>query len=88
MSRGVCTVIFAFYFPTVLARMSFLICPCENMNASVFQMSCTPSAVFVAQPYPMPLLGTTFTLLPVQLLCRFQQPYFWLETPRQGPSAT
>jgi len=70
---GICTVIFAFFFPVVLARMKFLICPAENITATVFGMDCKPPHVFVPVPYalPRPLAGMVgferVTLLPVQL---------------------
>tara|TARA_B110001452_G_scaffold145152_1_gene120639 strand:+ start:180 stop:1505 length:1326 start_codon:yes stop_codon:yes gene_type:complete len=68
---GVCTVIFAFWFPVVLSRMSFLICPCEDLSTPIWRMACTPSDVFVPMPYPTPLLESLIgvgavTLRPVQ----------------------
>ena len=46
--------IFAFFFPVVLARMKFLICPAENISATVFGMDCKPPHVFVPVPYALP----------------------------------
>lgn len=70
---GVCTIIFAFFFPVALVHMKFLICPAEHMEHTIFGMDCKAPLVFTPAPYALPrpisaVLGIgQLTLLPVQL---------------------
>lgn len=72
---GLCTILFAFGFARVLCWdfFQFLICPCETLEGSLFQLRCSPPEVFVLSQYSMPwpldaLSGSdTVSLYPVQL---------------------
>jgi len=68
-----CTMLFAAVFPLALARWQFLTCPCTDLTANIFQISCDLPEVFTPALYALPpwvsrLAGTdTVTLLPIQI---------------------
>uniref|UniRef100_A0A7S0NMZ8 Phosphatidate cytidylyltransferase n=1 Tax=Calcidiscus leptoporus TaxID=127549 RepID=A0A7S0NMZ8_9EUKA len=71
---GLCTVLFAFIFPVFLARLPFLICPCEVLQlGGLFALQCKTPQVFLPENYHLPRLlrhawGSEFVaLLPIQI---------------------
>jgi phosphatidate cytidylyltransferase len=74
IGAAVLTVIFSFFFPLLLARFQWFICPADDIYITpwVHQLSCTPHAVFLPALYLVPawvplLGGSTLSLLPIQL---------------------
>jgi len=63
-----CTMIFSFFFPALLARYSWYICPAKGLYVWPLpsaSLQCDPLPVFIAQLYDIPLLGQ-ISLYPIQ----------------------
>jgi len=73
---GICTVIFAYFWPLVWVQFQWLVCPCEEITFKPFQnnLACELDPVFVSTTFDVPsqlvfMFGETITCLPVQLHC-------------------
>lgn len=55
----ICTMIFSFCFPAILAQYSWFTCPAEVISVYPFPepLSCTPHEVFQLHKYDLPYLG-------------------------------
>jgi phosphatidate cytidylyltransferase len=77
IGAAVLTVIFAFFFPWLLAQFQWFTCPTDDLYlmpyAQLTKLACTPNAVFLPQQYTLPFWlqpffsSSTVTLLPIQL---------------------
>jgi phosphatidate cytidylyltransferase len=89
---GLCTFIFAFYWPLVWVRFQWLVCPNDSVSLIPFQnnLSCELDAVFMPSSYQLPQLissavgFTSFTCLPVQLHSMFLALYASIFAPFGG----
>lgn len=64
----VLTLIFSFYFPALLARFTWIICPAEGLYFWPFPpaLECNPNPVFIRTVMNLPLLGSV-SLFPIQI---------------------
>ncbi|KAL1500367.1 hypothetical protein AB1Y20_013030 [Prymnesium parvum] len=73
LGGAVCTCLFAFAFPRLLVQFDFLICPCEDLSASLFSLKCPAPEVFTMADYRLPsplallLRSGNVRLYPIQL---------------------
>lgn len=66
---AVFTMIFSFYFPLLLAKSSWYICPAEVISIRPFPpaISCEPNPIFLETVMDLPFIGGQVTLLPIQI---------------------
>lgn len=67
----ICTMVFAFIFPALLAKNTWFICPAQELSVSVFHspLSCTADPVFQLHTYSLPSWSPwhSVDLYPMQL---------------------
>lgn len=63
----VCTMIFSFFFPALLAKFTWFICPADGLHVWPFPppLQCDPNPVFIARFYELPYLGDVL-IYPIQ----------------------
>ena len=68
IGAGFLTLIFSFFFPVLLSKYTYLICPAEGLYITSLPpaLNCTPHNVFQLKSYDVPLLGH-LSLYPIQL---------------------
>ena len=73
LGAGVLTLIFSFFFPVLLSKFQWLVCPAETLSIWPFppaMQGCEVNPIFLPQNYvfAVPIFGSVpFTLLPIQL---------------------
>jgi phosphatidate cytidylyltransferase len=68
IGAGVCTIVFSFFFPALLAQYTWFTCPADGLYIWPFPpaLTCTPNAVFIKTLIDVPYVGPTM-LYPIQL---------------------
>ena len=67
---AICTMIFSFFFPALLARWKWFTCPAEDLYIIPFPppLECIPNAVFTRHiNFHLPFINQNITILPIQL---------------------
>ena len=71
IGAGICTIVFSFFFPALLAKFHWFICPPDHLEIVPFSMTltCEPLPVFVPRQYILPAWMYTIpiTIYPIQL---------------------
>lgn len=71
LGAGVLTLIFSFFFPVLLSRFQWLVCPAETLTVWPFppaMQACEVNPIFLPQEYIVPAFGgVSVQLLPIQL---------------------
>lgn len=64
----ICTMIFSFFFPALLAQYTWYICPAEGIQAWPIPdaLQCDPLPVFIPKLYDLPVVGAVW-LYPIQI---------------------